>query len=99
MTVSRNTQMPSSTTLAKPIHRTDYLCKMADGSERIKALYYTFEYVKKHLKELKACDCETCRNVITAYRLNKKAMRGATPEQVQALILMAGRRRYFNENP
>jgi hypothetical protein len=56
-----------------------------DGSQSTKMVYVTFEYVKKHLKELEGCDCETCPRAIAAYRINKKARAGATPEEVEAL--------------
>jgi hypothetical protein len=56
-----------------------------DGSQVTKTVYVTFEYVKKHLKEIERCDCETCRGTIAAYRINKKARAGATPEEVEAL--------------
>jgi hypothetical protein len=72
------------------ISETDYLCKMVDGSTRLKTLYCTFEYVKKHLKELKGCDCEACRSAVASYRVNKKTIRalesGATPAQIDALV-------------
>jgi hypothetical protein len=57
----------------------------ADGSKSTKMVYMTYEYVKKHRKEFEGCDCETCPRVIAAYRINKKARAGATPEEVEAL--------------
>jgi len=62
------------------------LVTFKDGSQGNRVMYLTFEYVKKHLKEVKGCDCEACRDTVAAYRLNKKAMRGATPEEIAALI-------------
>jgi hypothetical protein len=59
---------------------------LKDGSTDTRIVCLTFEYAKKHLKELKACPCEACRDAVAAYRINKKAMRGATPEEVKALI-------------
>lgn len=60
-----------------------------DGTQGEKMLYLTFEYVKKHLKELKGCNCKACRTAVMAYRLNKKARRGdITPEDVEALGLI-----------
>jgi hypothetical protein len=54
-----------------------------DGTQGTRIVYLTFEYVKKHLKELKAGECEACRDAVIAYQINKKAMRG---EDVKALI-------------
>ena len=68
------------------ISQHDQVVTYTDYSEECKTIYYTFEYVKKHLKELKACDCMGCRSAVTAYRLNKKARRGATPEEINALL-------------
>jgi hypothetical protein len=61
-----------------------------DGSQGFKTMYCTFEYVKKHLKEFKACTCDACQATLASYRINKKSMRmlkrGATPEQIAALV-------------
>jgi hypothetical protein len=62
------------------------LCTLKDGSQVTRIVYLTFEYVKKHLKELKSCNCEACRDAVAAYRLNKKAMSGATHEEIAALV-------------
>jgi hypothetical protein len=53
----------------------DGVYKLADGSTVYRTLYLTLEYVKKHLRELKACPCEACQTTVAAYRLNKKALR------------------------
>lgn len=68
----------------------DGVFKLADGSTVYRTLYFTFEYVKKHLKEFKSCPCEGCQATVTAYRLNKKALRGRdiTPEEVEAFGLV-----------
>jgi hypothetical protein len=72
------------------IHESHALCTLADGSEVTRVMYLTFEYVKKHLRELKGCDCEGCQGAVAAYHLNKKIIRawqrGATSEEVEALI-------------
>jgi hypothetical protein len=72
------------------ISETEYVVTYTNGSTGMRTVYLTFEYVKKHLKTLKGCDCEACRNAVAAYQVNKKTMRalksGATPEQVQALV-------------
>jgi hypothetical protein len=68
------------------ISETDMVLTYKDGSQGHKTVYTTFEYVKKHLKELKACPCEACQAAIASYRHNKKVIRalkrGATPEDV-----------------
>jgi len=58
----------------------DAVCKLVDGSKAYRTLYLTFEYVKKHLKELKACPCEACQAAVASYRLNKKILRGEEVE-------------------
>src|SRR6516162_263812 len=67
------------------IHEAHLLCTRKDGSQVMKVAYMTFEYAKKHLKELKACGCEGCQGALAAYRVNKKIMsafrRGATPKE------------------
>ena len=68
------------------IHEAHLICEMKDGTKAMKVIYLTFEYVKKHVKELKACGCEICRDAVTAYRSNKKAMRGATPEEIETFM-------------
>jgi len=72
------------------IHEAHALCTLKDGSEVTKILYVTFEYVKKHLKELKACDCDACQGAVAAYRVNKKLVsafrRGATPKEALELV-------------
>jgi hypothetical protein len=61
------------------------LCEMEDGSTVMKTLYVTFEYAKRHLKDLRSCDCDACQATLEAYRHNKKAFRGLTPKQMEAL--------------
>jgi len=72
------------------IHEAHMLCELVDGSEAYRVVYTTFEFVKKHLKKMKGCDCEACLGAVAAYRINKKIMRafqrGATPEEAEALI-------------
>jgi hypothetical protein len=68
------------------IHEAHALVTLKDGSQANRVLYVTFEYVKKHLKKFKACPCKSCQDTVAAYRLNKKAMRGATPLEIEALM-------------
>ena len=65
------------------IHEAHAHVTYKDGTQGEKVVYAAFEYVKKHLKELKAGECEACRDAVIAYQINKKAMRG---EDVKALI-------------
>jgi hypothetical protein len=58
------------------IHEAHMLVTFKDGTEGRRIVYSTFEYVKKHLKEFKACPCEGCQEAVIAYRVNKKALRG-----------------------
>jgi len=64
------------------ISETDAVFTLTDGSKVSKTIYFTFEYVKKHLQELKRCDCEGYQSAVAAYRVNKKAMRGGKPEEI-----------------
>jgi hypothetical protein len=72
------------------IYEAHMLCTLTDGSEVTKIVYTTFEYAKKHLKELRGCCCEGCKGAVAAYHVNKKIMRalkrGATPEEAHALV-------------
>ena len=68
------------------IHEAHAHVTFKDGSQGERVIYATFEYAKKHLKKLKACPCQSCQNLVAAYRLNKKAVRGATPEELEPLI-------------
>ena len=68
------------------IHEAHAHVTYKDGTQGEKVVYATFEYVKKHLKKFKACPCASCQNAVEAYRLNKKTMRSAAPEEIQAFI-------------
>jgi hypothetical protein len=72
------------------IHEAHAVVTFKDGIEGNRIIYTTFEYVKKHLKELKACDCDACQGAVAAYRVNKKLVsafrRGATPKEALELV-------------
>ena len=68
------------------IHEAHAHVTYKDGTQGEKVLYATFEYVKKHLKKFKACPCASCQNAVAAYRLNKKTMRMAKPENIVEFV-------------
>jgi hypothetical protein len=69
------------------IHEADMVVTYKDGSVGRKTVYTTFEFVKRHLKKLKACDCEGCQGAVASYRVNKKTMRALQRgEEIEALI-------------
>jgi hypothetical protein len=82
------------------IHEAHALVTFKDGTQGNRVVYTTFEFAKRHLKELKRCDCEACQGTVAAYRLNKKLVsafrRGATPKEALELVPSDWTRVYEN---